>query len=140
MIERVELQAEVGAARVRVFGLLATAAGLARWLDGAELEARVGGAITLRLRDAVAAGHVLALDPPQHISFTWDWVQAPLGVPTVVAFDAIDHGIALTHVTLRHVGLPAGEQLELHREMWRYWLKRFEAACRVLPVEATAAQ
>jgi uncharacterized protein YndB with AHSA1/START domain len=132
VIERVELQAEVDVPRAGVFELLATAQGLARWFDAADLQPHVGGAITLRLRDAVAAGKVLALDPPQHISFTWDWPAAPLGRPTVVAFDAIDHGPALTHVTVRHVGLPPGEQLELHREMWRYWLKRLESACRAL--------
>lgn len=140
MIERVELQAEVHAPREKVFALLATAEGLRRWLDEAELEPRVGGSIGLRLRDARAGGQVLALDPPQHISFTWNWVTAPLGVPTVVAFDAIDHGPALTHVTMRHVGLPAGEQLELHREMWRHWLKRFERACSALRDEVGATQ
>jgi uncharacterized protein YndB with AHSA1/START domain len=140
VIQRVELQTEVGAPRDKVFELLATADGLRRSLDGAELEPRVGGAVSLRLRDGVAVGQVLALDPPQHISFTWDWSGAPLGVPTVVAFDAIDHGPALTHVTVRHVGLPPGEQLELHRELWRHWLKRFQAACRALPREAPVAQ
>ncbi len=140
MIERVELQAEVEAPRAQVFALLATAEGLRRWLDAAELEPRIGGAVSLRLRDGVATGQVVALDPPQHISFTWDWRDAPLGVPTVVAFDAIDHGPALTHVTVRHVGLPPGEQLELHRELWRHWLKRFEAVCRSLAREAPAAQ
>ena len=63
------------------------------------------GLVRLRLRDATAVGKVLAIDPPQHISFTWDWEAEPLGQVSVVAFDAIDHG-ARTHVTLRHVGLP----------------------------------
>ena len=31
------------------------------------------------LRDAQAVGKVLALDPPQHISFTWEWDVEPLG-------------------------------------------------------------
>jgi uncharacterized protein YndB with AHSA1/START domain len=79
----------------------------------------------------VAVGKVLAIDPPQHISFTWDWEREPLGQLSVVAFDAIDHG-ARTHVTLRHVGLPSRAQAELHTEMWRHWLERFELAVREL--------
>ena len=131
MSERVELQAEVDAPRVLVYPLLATAEGLSKWLDEAELEPRVGGPIRLRLRDAVAVGHVLAIAPPQHISFTWDWLDQPLGTVTVVAFDAIDHG-SRTHLTIRHVGLPTPAQVELHEEMWRYWLERFEAAAKDL--------
>ena len=138
MSDRVELQAEVDAARVLVYPLLATAEGLSNWLDAAELEPRIGAGIRFRMRDAVAVGQVLAVDPPQHISFSWDWEGAPLGVLTVVAFDAIDHG-ARTHVTFRHVGLSTREQVELHEEMWRYWRDRFVAATRALPrkVEAT---
>lgn len=137
MSERVELQTEVDAPRVLVYPLLATAEGLAKWLDEAELERRVGGAVRLRLRDAVAVGKVLAVDPPQHISFTWDWLGQPLGRVTVVAFDAIDHG-SRTHLTIRHVGLPSPAQVELHEEMWRHWLERFDAAAKALAREITA--
>lgn len=131
MNDRVELQTEVDAPREGVYELLATADGLATWLDAAELEPRVGGVVRLTMRDAVAVGKVLAIDPPQHISFTWDWETAPLPHLSVVAFDAIDHG-ARTHVTLRHVSLPSSAQVELHTEMWRYWLSRFEAAVQRL--------
>lgn len=132
MNDRVELQTEVGAARDLVFPLVATADGLRRWLDAATLDARVGGELRATLRDAQAVGRVLALDPPQHVSYTWDWPAQPLGAPSVLAFDVIDHG-ARTWVTLRHVGLPTAEQVDLHDQMWRYWLARFEAACRELP-------
>ena len=134
MNDRVELQAEVAAPRDLVFPLVATADGLRRWLDAASLDARVGGELRATLRDAQAVGRVLALDPPQHVSFTWDWVERPLGAPSVLAFDVIDHG-ARTWVTLRHVGLPTQDQIDLHDQMWRYWLTRFEAACRGLPAE-----
>ena len=132
MSDRVELQTEVDAPRELVYPLLATADGLAKWLDEAELEPRVGGRVRLRLRDAVAVGAVLSVGPPQHISFSWDWEAEPLGTLTVVAFDAIDHG-ARTHVTFRHVGLPTRAQLELHDALWRFWLERFEVAARALP-------
>ena len=132
MSERVELQTEVDAPRHLVFPLFATTAGLRQWLDAADLDSRVGGDLRVRMRDAQAVGKVVALDPPQHISFQWDWAEATLGAPSVVAFDAIDHG-ARTHVTLRHVGLPSREQVLLHEQMWRYWLTRFEEACRSLP-------
>lgn len=131
MNDRVELQTEVDAARELVFPLLASADGLAKWLDEASIEPRFGGPVRLRLRDAVAVGKVLSISPIQHISFSWDWEAQPLGQLSVVAFDAIDHG-ARTHVTIRHVGLPTRAQVELHEEMWRYWLTRFEAAARNL--------
>jgi uncharacterized protein YndB with AHSA1/START domain len=137
--DRVELQAEVDAPRVLVYPLLATAEGLAKWLDEAELEARVGAPVRVRLRDAVAVGKVLAVDPPQHISFSWDWEGNPIGTLTVVAFDAIDHG-SRTHVTFRHVGLPTREQVELHEEMWRHWRDRFIEATKALPRKVQMTQ
>lgn len=127
MTDRVELQAELDARRDVVYPLLATAEGLARWLDAAELEPRVGGHVRVRLRDAEASGEVLAIDPPQHISFTWEWSGQSRGAPGVVAFDAIDHG-ERTHVTLRHVGLPSRAEIELHDQMWRFWLERLVQA------------
>lgn len=127
MNDRVELQTEVDAPRTAVFALLATADGLRRWLDEAELEPRVGGPVRFRLRDAEAVGEVLAIDPPQHVSFSWQWTSEPTAVPSVVAFDAIDHG-SRTHVTLRHVGLSSLAEVELHDQMWRHWLGRFEKA------------
>lgn len=137
MIDRVELQTEVDVPRHLVFPLFATADGLRRWLDAATLDPRVGGEVRATMRDAQAVGRVLALDPPQHISFTWDWLDEPLGAASVVAFDVIDHG-SRTWVTLRHVGLPSPAQFALHDQMWRYWLGRFEEACRSLPREAEA--
>jgi len=139
MSDRVELQTEVDAPRDLVFPLFATADGLRQWLDAAELDPRVGGALHASLRDAQAVGKVLALDPPQHVSYLWDWADASLGAASVVAFDAIDHG-ARTHVTLRHVGLLTESQVHLHEEMWRYWLERFEAACLSLVPKVEAAQ
>ena len=137
MTDRVELQREIDADRAAVFGLVATTEGLRSWLDDAEIDARVGGAVRLALRDAEAVGKVLALDPPQHISFTWQWVgEAAAG--GVVAFDAIDHG-ARTHLTVRHVGLRNRAAVEQHEELWRYWLNRLIEVARNLPrkVEST---
>jgi len=127
MNDRVELQMEVDAPREEVFALFATESGLRRWLDAADLEPRVGGAVRIKMRDATATGKVVALDAPQHISFTWEWAgEQPSAHPPVVAFDAIDHGTR-THVTLRHVGLRPAD-IELHTALWRHWLSRFAAA------------
>lgn len=120
---RVELQAEVDGRREELFELVASAEGLGRWLDDANVIAKVDGAIRLKLLSAWAVGHVLAIDPPQHISWTWDWEAKPLGTTTVVAFDLIDHG-KRTHLTLRHVGFRSRDQLELHDALWRYWFGR----------------
>lgn len=127
---RVELQAEVDVPRAALFGLVATAEGLARWLDEVEFEPRVGARVRMRLRDAAAHGEIVALDPPQHISWSWDWTGEPLGRPTVLAFDLIEHGTR-THLTLRHVGLVSRVQRELHEVVWRYWFGRLlDAAAR----------
>ena len=125
-LARVERQAEVGRGRDELFELVATPAGLRRWLDDAEMEAVVGSAVRLRLRDAIAIGTVLAIAAPQHISLSWDWEGEPLGTPSVVAFDLVDHG-QRTHLTLRHVGLPYG-QLPVHEALWSYWFGRLVAA------------
>lgn len=137
MTDRVELQAEIEADRADVFALVATAEGLRSWLDGADLEPRVGGAVRLQLRDSEVAGKIVALDPPQHISFTWQWVDEPAGAPSVVAFDVIDHG-QRTHLTIRHVGLRDRQQVELHEELWRHWLDRLVNAARRLPIKVEA--
>ncbi|HVM30347.1 MAG TPA: SRPBCC domain-containing protein [Candidatus Limnocylindrales bacterium] len=138
MSDRVEIQTELDAPRTAVFELMATAEGLRRWLEDVDLEERVGGRLRVRMSEAMAEGEVLSLQPLQHISFSWDWVDEPLGRVSVVAFDAIDHG-ARTHVTIRHVGLPGPRQVELHQIMWEHWLERLVAAARELPekVETT---
>jgi uncharacterized protein YndB with AHSA1/START domain len=137
MNDRVEMQQEIDADREGVFGLVSTAAGLRRWLDDGEIEPRVGGEVRLRLRDSDAVGKVLAIDPPQHISFTWQWVDDGRATG-VVAFDAIDHG-SRTHLTVRHVGLRGAEQVQLYEELWRYWLERLIEAAKALPDKAQAA-
>jgi len=126
-LARVELQAEVGRRRDQLFELVSTAAGFCRWLDEAEIEPTVGAGVRLRLADAVAIGAVLAAAAPQHISFSWDWEAEPLGVPSVVAFDLVDHG-PRSHLTLRHVGLAQGEQLLLHEALWQHWFGRLVEA------------
>ena len=132
--DRIELQAEVDAPRERVWQLVATPAGLAEWLDEAELEARPTGAFRFRLLDGVASGQVIALDPPQHISLRWAW-QDEAAPQSVVAFDAIDHG-ERTHLTLRHVGLRDLRQLELHEALWSHWFPRL---CRAAGERTDAA-
>jgi uncharacterized protein YndB with AHSA1/START domain len=126
---RVEHQAEVPGRREELFKLVATSEGLRRWLDGAELSPSVGGAVRLTLRDAVAVGKVLAVDAPQHISWTWDWEGEPLHANTVVAFDLIDHA-ERTHLTVRHVGFRSRAQQQLHDALWRYWFGRLVRAAR----------
>lgn len=107
-------------------------------MDEAELDPQLGGAVRLRLLDAVVTGVVVAWDPPQHISFTWDYPDQPLAHPTVVAFDAIDHG-ARTHVTVRQVGFRSAHQRELHEALWRVWFERFHKAVMArAPVAASS--
>src|SRR5687767_5117629 len=128
---RVELQAEVDGRRADLFPLVASAEGLRRWLDDAQIDPRPGGRARLQLRDATASARVLALEPPQHLSLAWDWEGQPLGCPSVVAFDLIDHG-SRTHLTLRHVGFPSRASGELHEALWRHWFERLLTAARAL--------
>ena len=120
---RVELQAEVDGRRADLFALVSTVEGFRRWLDDATFEPAVGSACRFVLGNAAAVGKVLAVSAPQHVSMTWDWDGEPLGSPSVVAFDLIDHG-KRTHLTLRHVGLADRRQRELHDAMWRHWFGR----------------
>ena len=136
--KRVELQAEVDGHREQVYPLVATVDGLQRWLDAADLDARAGGPIRLRLRDEVAVGKVVAIDPPQHLSFSWDWESEALGVPSIVAFDLIDHG-SRTHLTMRHVGFPSEAQQQLHEALWRAWFPRLVAAAAAVAREPATA-
>jgi uncharacterized protein YndB with AHSA1/START domain len=124
---RVELQAEVSGQREVLFPLVSTADGLADWIDEAALDPRVGGGFRFRMLDGVAIGRVLALDPVQHIGYSWDWEAQALGYPTTVAFDLIAHG-SRTHLTLRHVGFRSPAQAELHDALWRYWFGRLVRA------------
>ena len=136
--KRVELQAEVDGHREQVYPLVATADGLRRWLDAAELDARTGGRIQLQLLDGVVVGKVVAIDAPQHLSFSWDWEAEALGVPSIVAFDLIDHG-SRTHLTMRHVGFPTEKQQQLHEALWRAWFPRLVAAAAAIAREPEAA-
>ena len=125
----IQLQAEVDAPRAEIFRLVATAEGLSAWLDAVEMEPRVGSEIRVRMADAIAVGKILSVQPPQHISFTWDWEGDPLGTATVVAFDAIDHG-ERTHLTMRQVGFRTRDQKETHEGLWTYWFGRLEELVR----------
>jgi uncharacterized protein YndB with AHSA1/START domain len=137
MDARVELQAEIDAPRQVVFDLVASAEGLARWLDEAEFEPRPGGAVRLRLLDADVVGKVVAIDAPQHVSFSWDYPAEPLAAPSVVAFDAISHGHR-THLTLRHVGLASRRSRDDHEALWRFWFPRLVATAQTVPAAAPA--
>ena len=134
---RIELQAEVDGRRADLFALVSSSEGMGRWLDGAQISATPGAPVRLQLRDAVAIGTVLAVDAPQHLSIAWDWEGEPLGCPSVLAFDLIDHG-ARTHLTLRHIGFPGRVSTELHGALWRYWFERLVTATRALPVATPA--
>lgn len=136
---RVELQAEVDVPRKALYGLIATAEGLAAWLEEVDFRPEVGASISYLMRDAQATGEVLAVNAPQHISWSLDWPDEPIGTLSVVAFDLVDHGHR-THITVRQVGFRTRAQRELHEELWRYWFARLlEAARRRLGADVTAA-
>jgi uncharacterized protein YndB with AHSA1/START domain len=119
--------------------MVATRDGLAAWIDDVEFEPKVGARVRFRLLDASAHGEVLSVQPPQHISWSWDWGDEPMGTHSVVAFDLVDHG-RRTHITVRQVGFRDRQQQELHEALWRHWFARLlDAAKRGMDADVTTA-
>lgn len=98
-----------------VWGFFTDAERLARWWGAAELDARPGGGLTVRMHEGprpVMSGRFVELVPYERLVFTFGWEPAP-GVPAVppgsstVEITLTPDGDG-THLTLRHHGLPSG--------------------------------
>jgi uncharacterized protein YndB with AHSA1/START domain len=97
----------------------------------AEVDARVGGAIHLVMRNPAdgteyaGGGEYTVLDPPRRLAFTWAWDNEPLA-RQLVEVDFIDHGDRTT-VVLTNTGLPAAETGE-YRDGWEKSFDNLELA------------
>jgi uncharacterized protein YndB with AHSA1/START domain len=79
---------------------------LARWLDRADFEPRVGGAVTIHFDDGPVEGRILAYDPPSMLEYTWRIEGEP---DTVLRFELEPLG-GRTRLVLLHRGLPANQE------------------------------
>ena len=79
---------------------------LARWLDPADFEPRVGGVVTIHFDDGSVDGRILAYDPPTVLEYTWRIQGEP---ETVLRFELEPVGDS-TRLVLLHRGLPANQE------------------------------
>jgi uncharacterized protein YndB with AHSA1/START domain len=125
------IQRNFAASPDRVFDAWTSVEALRRWWPAgagwttpvAEVDARVGGALRLVMRDLAGrevggSGTYLALDRPHRLAFTWRWDSPELGAEAqVVEVTFTDNGDGTTAVVLTNTGLSAAEA-ESHRQGW----------------------
>jgi uncharacterized protein YndB with AHSA1/START domain len=123
----------------RVFDAWTSAEVLRRWWHAehnwetpiAEVDARVGGAIRLVMRNPNdgsehgGRGEYTLLDPPRRLAFTWAWDSNP-SARQLVELEFVDEG-DWTRVVMIHTGLPAAET-EDYREGWQNSFDNLDAA------------
>jgi uncharacterized protein YndB with AHSA1/START domain len=114
---------EIEAPRERVFALVATPEGMAKWAPYTAFEPRLGGRYDFVKDEWHATGEVTEIDPPRVVAYTWDWLNEPLGVRTEVRFELEDSG-AGTILHLTHVGLPSEQQRKSHDHGWAHYAGR----------------
>jgi uncharacterized protein YndB with AHSA1/START domain len=113
----------------RVFAAWTSAEVLRRWWHAehewetpiAEVDARVGGAIRLVMRNPAdgsehgGRGTYTVIEPPRRLSFTWTWDRDP-SATQLVELEFIDQGRRTT-VVMTHTGVPTAETDE-YRDGW----------------------
>ncbi len=88
----------------------------------AEVDARVGGAIRLVMRNPAdgteyaGRGEYTLLDPPRRLAFTWAWESEP-SAHQLIEVEFLDHGDRTT-VILTNAGLPEAEKDD-YRDGWQ---------------------
>jgi uncharacterized protein YndB with AHSA1/START domain len=97
----------------------------------AEVDARVGGAIRVAMRNPadgtayVGRGEYTLFDPPRRLAFTWAWESDP-SARQLIEVEFIDQGDRTT-VVLTNAGLPEGE-IGDYRDGWENALDNLELA------------
>lgn len=93
---------------------------------GCDIDLRVGGRYTLRMRAVEGgpvnsvAGEFREIDRPRRLVYTWCWEPGSgvdPGLVTLVTVDFIELG-GRTRVVLEHTGLASEESRRLHGEGW----------------------
>jgi uncharacterized protein YndB with AHSA1/START domain len=118
------LERTFNAPAIRVFEAWTSPEVLRRWWHAehdwetpiAEVDARVGGAIRLVMRNPAdgseyaGSGQYTLLEPPHRLAFTWVW-EYERSAPQLVEIELIEHGDRTT-VVMTHTGLPETERGE----------------------------
>ena len=123
----VDVKIHIDAPQETVFKYLVDPDLIKRWQPVDILDARIGGKFQMSRGEWIAVGDIVELDPPKVIAYTWDWKNAPLGVPTIVKFELSKDGDG-TLVRLTHIGIPDAERAKNHEEGWTYYAKRLKIA------------
>jgi len=118
----------IQARRATVFRFFTDPVRFARWWgEGSTIDARVGGAVTIRNPDGSRAlGEIRELELDRRIVFTYGYERPELPVPpggslVTITLDDADDG---TRLTLRHDVATAAAR-DLHVQGWRYQLSVF---------------
>ena len=137
MTRAIETTVRIAARPATVWRYLVEGQGLARWWGPAEIDARPGGHLTIRMQalgaEAVVRGHILEIEPPHRLIFTMGWDPAP-NAPAV-APDASRVEIVLeadgagTLLRVRHSGLPDVIDADI-LQGWKDHLPRLAAAAQ----------
>ena len=116
---------EIAAPRERVFELVATPEGVAKWGPYTTFEPRVGGRFDFQKSEWHATGEIVEIDPPRVVAYTWDWLNHPLGRRTEVRFELEERGEG-TLLHLIHTGLPSEEEQQSHNHGWEHYAGRMK--------------
>jgi uncharacterized protein YndB with AHSA1/START domain len=125
-----EQQVRIAASPETVFGLLSDGRQMTRWMGlNNTMVPEPGGAVRIDVngRD-VAAGHVVVIEPPTRLVFTWGWENSELLPPgaSTVEITLVADGDH-TVLTLVHRDCPP-EMLAGHATGWKHYLERLRVA------------
>jgi uncharacterized protein YndB with AHSA1/START domain len=106
-----------------------------RWMGtSVAIDPRAGGTYRCEVIPGhVAVGHVVEVDPPRRIVFTWGWEPGPDGpsdVPpgsSTVEIELLAEGDG-TRLVFTHRDLPTPESAERHTVGWEHYLGRLTTA------------
>jgi uncharacterized protein YndB with AHSA1/START domain len=129
----VELEIRLAAPPEAVFPYLVESERYSMWQGvRADLDARPGGLYRVWMdTGTVARGAYVDVEAPRRVVFTWGWEgneAVPPGSTRVEITLRADRGGTL--LTLRHTGLPNGDEAALHREGWTLFTARLEVLVR----------
>jgi uncharacterized protein YndB with AHSA1/START domain len=127
----VEREVVIDAPRETVWTCWTDPERLVRWMGRtASIDVRPGGAMRIEYGNgAVMLGHVLEVDRPRRLVFSWGWedpaeIVRPGASRVEVDLEEKPEG---TRVRVRHLDLPAAEATG-HAEGWDYFLGRLPDA------------
>ncbi len=126
----------IKASRERVFAAWTEPHHLKQWscpegfrVADVQVDLSVGGRYTIRMENPDGQAHTAIgvyreIEPPQRLSYTWDWKEESIG-ETLVTVEFNELGES-TEVVLTHEMFPNVEAKVSHEEGWNSCLNRLE--------------